>query len=239
MNNYQFLIKGLSEYVLPERLETFKRILNNRTRYITVVLEDIYQSQNASAVLRSCEVFGIQDIHVIEKRNEFDINPDITLGSDQWLSLKKYQSHENNSINAIFELRAKGYRIVATTPHTNDVELPGFNIDSGPVALFFGTERQGLSKAVLENADEFLKIPMMGFTESLNISVSAAIALYTLTQRLRNSTVKWQLSEEEFEVLLFEWLRTSIKLSRPIIQKLCDEAGIDALPYLKHKSWKK
>ncbi len=107
-------------------------------------------------------------------------------------------------------LKSKGYRIIATTPHENDCLLDDFDI-SKPSALFFGTERDGLSKEVLDQADGFLKIPMVGFTESLNISVSAAIIIQNLMSRLHKSDIQWQLSDDEIVEKRLDWARKSIK----------------------------
>ena len=210
------LITYLEEFITPERKQLFDRVIQNRTRYITVVLEDIFQPHNASAVLRSCDCFGIQDVHIIENRNKYQVNPDVTLGSDKWLSLIKYNKQGNNSTRAIKELRKKGYRIVATTPHNNDTELNNFDVSMGKIALFFGTELQGLSEDVLQNADEFLKIPMYGFTESYNISVSAAIILYTLTEKMKASVINWQLTKEEMRTVRKKWLERSVRNSNLI-----------------------
>lgn len=210
------LITYLEEFITPERKQLFDRVIQNRTRYITVVLEDIFQPHNASAVLRSCDCFGIQDVHIIENRNKYQVNPDVTLGSDKWLSLIKYNKQGNNSTRVIKELRKKGYRIVATTPHNNDTELNNFDVSMGKIALFFGTELQGLSEDVLQNADEFLKIPMYGFTESYNISVSAAIILYTLTEKMKASVINWQLTKEEMRTVRKKWLERSVRNSNLI-----------------------
>ena len=99
------LLQYLSKHITPERLNLFKRIIENRTKHITVVLEDIYQSQNASAVLRSCDCFGIQDVHIIENRNEFKLDTEVSLGSSKWLTLTKYNQKENNSLAAIKNLK--------------------------------------------------------------------------------------------------------------------------------------
>ena len=172
------LLQYLSKYITPERLNLFNNIIKNRTKYITVVLEDIYQSQNASAVLRSCDCFGVQDVHIIENRNEFKLDTEVSLGSSKWLTLNKYNQKSNNSLAAIKHLKKKGYRIVATTPHTKDLLLPDYDIEVGKTALVFGSELPGISDIVWNEADQFLKIPMFGFTESFNISVSAAIVLH-------------------------------------------------------------
>lgn len=193
------LISFLQQFVTEKRANLFDRVIQNRTRYITLALEDIYQSQNASAVLRTADCFGIQDIHIIENKNEYQINPDVALGASQWLNLHKYNQAENNTLQAIQKLKQNGYRIVATTPHKNDVDLPDFDLTKGKMALFFGTELHGLSDLMIENADEYLKIPMYGFTESFNISVSAAIILHQLKEKLMLSNIDWQLSIKEKE----------------------------------------
>ncbi len=207
------LIAYLESFISDNRKELFDRIIEYRTRYITVALEDIYQSHNASAVLRTCDCFGIQDVYIVENKNKYSVNPEVTIGSDKWLSLKKYNKSKNNSLKAINELRKKGYRIVATTPHQVDTELKNFNLLPGKVALFFGTELQGLTDDILQNADEFLKIPMYGFTESYNISVSAAIILHTLTEKMRASIIEWQLTEQEKIEVKRTWLKRSIRNS--------------------------
>jgi len=205
------LIKYLANCVTDSRLEVINKVLNLRSRYITVVLEDLFQPHNASAVLRTCDCFGIQDVHIIENENKYEVNRDIALGSAQWLTLNKYNKTNNNTLETIKFLRNEGYRIVATTPHTKDVNLEDFDISKGKIALFFGSERPGLSSIVLDNADEFLKIPMVGFTESFNISVSAAIILHHLTLQLRKSEIEWQLSETEKNILMYKWLYNSLK----------------------------
>ena len=205
------LINHLSQFVSTSRWENFQQVISQRTRYISVVLEDIYQSQNASAVLRTCDCLGIQDVHIIENKNKFQLNPDVVLGSAKWLNLKKHNTEENNTISAIQKLRSEGYRIVATSPHREDTNLDNFDLGKGKIALLFGTELKGLTNNALDQADEYLKIPIVGFTESFNISVSAAIILYQLSQKLRSSDIKWELEESESDTLLLEWLRISLK----------------------------
>ncbi len=216
-------IDFLKQFVTPHRWELFEKIIQYRTRYITVVLEDIYQPHNASAVLRTCEALGVQDVHIIENRNEYRVNPDVALGSNKWLTLIKYNQHQDNTLDAIKKLRQQGYRIVATTPHRDDVELKEFDLHPGKVALFFGSELPGLSETVLENADEFLKIQMYGFTESFNISVSAAITLHWLTAQLRASDIPWQLSAQEKDEIILQWLKNSVKNSDALLKRLEQE----------------
>ena len=213
------LIEYLSEFLKEERLEVLQSNLRFRTRYLTVCLEDIYQSQNASAVLRSCDAFGIQDIHIIEDKNKYQLNPMVTRGCSKWLNLHKYGKSENPSLDAINSLRREGYRIVATSPHIGDTPLENFDLGKGKTVLIFGTELTGISPTVEQNADEFLKIPMYGFVESLNISVSAAIVLHYLTLKLRSTNISWQLSKDEQDSLLLQWLKISIRESEKIVQR--------------------
>ena len=195
------------ENILTEnRKEKFQKVLENRTKHFTVAVEDIFQMHNTSAVMRSCEVFGIQELNVIEQRYGKTIDKEIAMGAQKWVDINKFES----VTDCIKTLKEKGYQIIATTPHENDCLLDDFDI-SKPSALFFGTERDGLSDEILKAADGFLKIPMVGFTESLNISVSAAIIIQNLMQRLRNSDVKWQLTEDEILEKRMAWTKSSIK----------------------------
>jgi tRNA (guanosine-2'-O-)-methyltransferase len=210
------LIRHLEQFVTERRLDLINHVLSQRTRYITVVLEDIFQSHNASAVLRSCDCFGIQDVHIIENRNTCQVNPDVALGSDKWLTLYKYNTGQNNTTDALAGLKKAGYRIVATTPHANGCAPGEFDLHKGKTALVFGTELEGLTGNAEAMADESLTIPMVGFTESLNISVTVAIILHHLTDRLRKTELPWQLSEEENLLVKLQWLKNSISRSDTI-----------------------
>ncbi len=204
-------ISFFSDYVSEHKKSLFKEKLESRTRFFTVVLEDIYQAQNASAVLRSCDGFGIQDIHVIENRNSFDVDKGVTIGSDKWLNVHRYKNRdENNTELAYHTLRSKGYRIVATTPHKKQISLPDFAPDQ-PSALVFGAEKMGLSNQAIENADDWLYIPMYGFSESFNISVSVALCLYHLRQVMAGSGIDYALSESEKRAVYLQWIRKSIR----------------------------
>lgn len=212
------IIQHLSKIVTPERYALFKKVVEDRTNYITVLLEDIFQPHNASAVLRSCDCFGIQNIHIVENRNEYNVNPDVALGSSNWLNLHTYNNKDHNTEDAVIALKKKGYRIIATTPHSNDVNLEDFDISKGKFALLFGSEMPGLTKTALNLADEYLKIPMFGFTESFNISVSAAIILHHLSHELRQSDIDYKLNDIEKDNLILNWLKNSVKKSDLIIK---------------------
>ena len=204
-------IAYLEAFVSSRRAERMRAVLAERTRYLTVALEEIYQPHNASAVLRSCDSLGVQDVHVIESRNRYRLNPGVELGTAQWLSLYRYGAHDGGTISAIETLRAHGYRIVATSPHRGQVTPDAFDLTAGPAALLFGTEMDGLSGEALELADEYLVIPMFGFVESFNISVSAAIILHSLMSRLRVSGIDYHLTSDEQSAILLSWLRASVK----------------------------
>ncbi|MDF1575230.1 MAG: RNA methyltransferase [Bacteroidales bacterium] len=217
------LIEHLSGCITEKRLSLFKQVLGDRTRYLTVLIEDIYQSHNASAVLRTCDCNGIQDVHIVEENNEYEINRDVALGSEQWLTLHYYREGRDNICKSIDSLRKNGYRIVATSPYKEGSTPEDFDLERGKAALMFGTELNGLTERALELADEYIQIPMVGFTESYNISVSAAIILYSLRKRLELSSLSWRLDEKERNHLLLKWLRTSIKMSKQIENKFIKE----------------
>ena len=183
----------------------FDKIASERTKHITLAIENVYQEHNASAVLRSCDCFGIQELHVIEKDNQYKVQRDIALGAGRWVDLFNYNQGEHVTKDCIDRLKSKGYTIVATTPHTENTI---YDLDlSQPIALIFGTERRGISQEVESMADNFVKIPMYGFTESFNISVSVAIILNTLRQRLEQSSYQWKLTQEEQTALKIKWCR--------------------------------
>ncbi|MDA3868308.1 MAG: TrmH family RNA methyltransferase [Salinivirgaceae bacterium] len=213
------IIQRLKSFMTEDRFKLFNNILDKRTNYITVGIEEIYQSHNASAVLRSCDCFGIQSVHVIEAENKFKPNPEVAMGASKWLSINQH-AQENALETAINKLKKENYRIVATTPHTNDTELEAFDLEKGPVALLFGTEMRGLTQKAIDMADEHLKIPMYGFTESFNISVSVAIILHHLRMKLEASDIDWHISDSEKDALLLEWMKKSIKKSDAIIEKI-------------------
>lgn len=215
-------LEFLSQFVTDERLQRFEEVLDWRTRHLTVVLEDIFQPHNASAVLRTCDLRGVQDIHVVENRNHYAVNPEVVMGSTKWLSLYHYNEMDFNTPVAFEHLRNQGYKIVATCPHRDDFTPETLPLNH-PVALVFGTEKEGLSDYAIENADMHLVIPMFGFTESYNISVSAALLLYTLTNRLHaDSEIDWRLSEAERNAVRLLWTRRTLSRIRQYERKFAE-----------------
>ena len=215
----------LKDFVTERRLITFDNVLAERTRHFTVALENIYQPHNASAVIRTCDVFGIQDVHIMENRYNFKPTNHVAKGAQKWLDIHYYNDKFKNTEDCVKALKLKGYQIIATTPHNDSCLLDDFDITKKS-AFFFGVEKEGLSKELMDNADGFLKIPMAGFTESLNISVAAAIILQSVTAKLKKSDIKWQLSEDDKKEKKLEWVEKTIKSIKRIKEHYYKEKTI-------------
>ncbi|TYA92206.1 TrmH family RNA methyltransferase [Seonamhaeicola marinus] len=212
------LLQHLESYLTENRRKRFNEVLPQRTKHFTVATEDVYQLHNTSAVIRSCDVFGIQEVNIIEEQNTKRIDREIAMGAQKWVDLNRYHSVKE----CISDLKSKGYQIVATTPHTNDCELHDFDVTKKS-CFFFGRETEGLSEDVIEAADSYLKIPMVGFTESLNISVSAAIILQHVTTKLRQTNLNWQLTKDEILEKKLDWISKTIKSYDEIVARFYDE----------------
>lgn len=218
------LAEYLREFVTEERNERILSVLQNRTRHFTVVLEDLYQTQNISAVMRTCECYGVQDLHIIEKENLFQTHSAITMGSDKWLSLHNYKNEPGNVKKCADRLHAAGYTLVATLPAENSVFVQDLPLEE-KTAFFFGTELTGLSDEAVAVCDKAVKIPMYGFTESFNISNSVAILISNFIERLHRSNVPWQLTEDEKTELYFEWLYKSARSAEELVERYLRENG--------------
>jgi tRNA (guanosine-2'-O-)-methyltransferase len=208
------LYHHLSQFVSDHKREFVNKVLEQRTRYVTVVLENIYQSQNASAVIRTCECMGLQDIHIIENTAKYDINVRVLKGSNKWLNLERYRAKNVNNTEACFQrLRSDGYKILVADPAEDGVSIDEVNVEQNKFAIVFGNELRGASDYAVKNADLKVKIPMFGFTESLNISVSVAICLNTLLPKLRASSIDIGLTDHEKEAIRLAWYRKIVKRS--------------------------
>ena len=215
------LLSYLQSLITENRRVRFEEVLKERTRHFTVVLEDIYQKHNTSAVVRNCDIFGIQDLHIIENKYNSYVSNQVAKGAQKWIDFYEYNQQTYNTENCIGTLRDKGYQIIATTPHNNSCLLQDFDI-SKKSALVFGVEKEGVSDYILKEADGYLKIPMVGFTESLNISVAVAIILQDLTTRLRNSDINWQLTDTEMQEKRLDWCKKTILNVDEIIERYLD-----------------
>lgn len=213
------LYERLASFISANKRDLFDRIAPERTRHVTVVLEDIYQPHNASAVVRTCDLLGVQDIHIIENRNKYVMNPDVTLGSSKWTDMHRYRDGEDNSLACADHLKKAGYLIVATSPRPGSFTPHDIPLDR-PLAFCFGTELTGLGPALMDRADMHLRIPMYGFTESYNISVSAAITLFTVMERLRAGDGRWRLSPDELIALKLSWARKTVHSAAHLEERL-------------------
>ena len=204
---YRERIDYLRGFMREERYDTLCQTLAMRTKYMTLMAENTFHPHNASALVRHCEAFGVQTMHTVETCCKFDLSETIMRGTHKWVDI---ESHDSTA-EALAALRKEGYRIVATTPHRESCTPESFDVTKGKFVLVFGTEHTGISDEVIAEADEFLKIPMCGMVESLNVSASAAILIYILSQRMRATVNDWHLSERERLEMHFRWLMSSAR----------------------------
>lgn len=219
------VMQHLENFLTPARQTRIDAVLAQRTRHLTVVAEDFHDAHNASALLRTCEALGIQDISVVQNFNTFKARRGAASGSEKWITLHHYDEVDADNTKACCDkLRSQGYLIVATSPHLQAPPPEAIPLDQ-KLAIVFGSERYGVSKHVLETADLHLRIPMVGFIESLNVSVSAALCLYTLTRRLRTTDVAWHLSNREKLALRLAWIRNSVQNVEAIERRFLEQQG--------------
>jgi len=217
------LIEHLSQFITSERLDLFQEKLKERSNRVTLVLEDVFQSRNISAAMRSADCFGIQNIHIIENKNNFSKDETVSLGAGKWINIIRHNSEENNTLNCLKKLKEEGYQIIATSPHNTDISLEEVDVKNNKIAILLGTELSGLSEEALTFADKRMKINMYGFTESLNISVSAAICCQSVSSKMREESTNWEVTEEEKTDILLNWIRNSIKSGKQIEQKFLED----------------
>ena len=219
MNNEKIVayLHYLKQFVTKERQEKIKEILALRTRHVTIALEEVSQSQNVAAIMRTCEAMGLQDAYSIERDTAIDIKVNVARGAMQWMTLHRYKikDHVNPTLACIQRLQKEGYVVVATSPHATK-KVSDLPIDK-KIAFVFGTEISGLSDLALAAADERISIPQYGFVESFNVAVSAALCLYDVTTRLRASSISLSLTLEEQFSLELEWMEHSVE--RPELMK--------------------
>ena len=209
----------LAGFMMPERMETLRSTVGMRTRYMTLLAENTFHPHNASALVRHCEAFGVQAMHTVETLCEFNPSSNIVRGTDKWVDIVRHES----TAEALAALRGSGYRIVATTPHRESCTPETFDVARGPFALVFGTEHAGISDEVIAGADEFLRIPMCGMVESLNVSASAAILVYMLSERMRREVPDWQMSPLEQAATLYLWARECVRDDENVLKRKFDE----------------
>ena len=220
MENQLKLIKYLESFVSQNRSDLIHNKIQERTRHLTLVIEDVFQSRNISAITRSADCFGIQDIHIIENKNKFLLDPSVSLGSGKWVNIIRHnRNNNNNTEECISHLKKEGYRIIATTTKKGSMNINDIDIKNNKIALLLGSELNGLSETAINLADQKINIQMFGFTESLNISVAAGICSYHLINIIRKRNNNWRLNESEQQEIILQWLRNSIRSSKEIEKK--------------------
>lgn len=208
------VFEHLAQFVSDHKKTFVEKVLSQRTRYVTVVLENIYQSQNASAVVRTCECMGLQDVHIVEDTAKYHLNIRVLKGSYKWMNMERYHDRQVNNTEVCFNrLRSQGYRIMVADPAEDGTSIDELDMSAGKIALVFGNELRGASGYSLQHADAKVRIPMYGFTESLNVSVSVAICLNTMLGKLRRSGTSIGLSEEEKDIIRLRWFRKIVRRS--------------------------
>lgn len=222
MTEDAYVLQEFYKIITPNKVNMFERIAPQRSKHLVVGLENIQQDHNASAIMRTMDCLGFQELHLIEKNNNYQFQRDIALGAARWLDVIQHQQEPEPILDGIKQLRQKGYQIVATSPHIKastpqDIDL------TQPIALFFGAEKHGISEELSNNADAFLHIPMHGFTESFNLSVSAAVVLNALRTRLAASHIDWLLSTIEQTQLKISWCERILNGGPQLAQKFRQE----------------
>ncbi|MGY8917587.1 MAG: TrmH family RNA methyltransferase [Flavobacteriales bacterium] len=225
-NKIQVCLDVLSPLLTESRMARFEEVLSSRTRHVAMVLEDVYQSRNTSAVMRSADGMGIQDIHMVESYNVWSKNISVSKGASRWLTLHRHLDSEDPHADCIAKLKADGYRIIATSPHEGGFTPDTLPIDK-PVAIVMGTEFKGISDKISGFIDDYVEIPMYGFAESFNISVASAIVMNRVCARVREEGYATGLSEEEKQELRLLWTFRSVKFADAILKRAGLEMPIE------------
>lgn len=206
-----------SRFLTERRLDRLKEVAVARTRRVSLVLEDVRNPFNATAVTRTCEGLGIHELHVVENEYTFQLNPGVTQGASKWLDMKRWREKgRDNTRDCLDSLRERGFLLAATSPHRSGYTPDSLPLDR-PVAVVFGHEKTGVSEVAFSACDATLRLPMYGFVESFNLTVSAGICLSRLRERLEvESPDTVRIPELEQRELLLQWIEWS--LPRKVVQ---------------------
>lgn len=186
--------------------------LDRRTDRFALVLDSVHDPHNISAVLRSCDAFGLQDVHVVTQNAPFKINREVSMGCDRWLSVHKWHTYADCRA----ELKKRRFRIFVADMDEHAVPIYDLPLDR-PLAIVLGNEHSGVGREARERCDGTVKIPMHGFVESLNVSVAAAIIISTTVFRLRSSPHFKGLPVRRKEELWDAWLRRQVRAADRIL----------------------
>jgi tRNA (guanosine-2'-O-)-methyltransferase len=202
MQEINFAIPNFLEYITEERKNKIIKVLSQRTRFLTVLMENFFDPRNIAAVIRTCDAFGIQDLHVLELDHPFFISRRVSKGADNWLNIYKY----NQTELAVSEMRKKGYQLFYADPDPSHPNLDELDL-SRKTALVFGQEKNGISPQMIKLCDGGFRIPLHGFVDSFNVSVACALTLHHCTNRLlKNPPPDYHIPSGDKEILLQHWL---------------------------------
>lgn len=208
MENYVYSSPEMQEkieadlpHITEHRRDLLVKVVQNRTRHFCMVLEDLFDPHNISAVIRTAEVFGLEDVHVIEEVNPYKVNKSILKGSIKWMNIYLHKKR----MACMEHLRKKGYRIAVASTNTNNSVL---DLDlSQPTAFYLGSEFTGNHPDTLAAADCEFKLPQYGITESMNVSVAGGVLMCYLDHFMQQKgRQNFTLSPKERDELLLEWL---------------------------------
>ena len=211
----QAVLEALSGVASDERADRIDEVLNQRLGSIVLCMEELYDPHNGAAVLRTADAMGIQNIHFVSgAKGSFSAEKTVTIGAHKWLSVE----HSDSLMGTLSSLKNAGYISCATSPR-GTVDLGEIDV-SRPMALWFGNERDGISNILEEHVDVCAKIPMFGFSESFNLSVSAALCLQELCKRRRQFLNQpGDLSEFVKTSLRALWLAKGVRGAEKIIER--------------------
>lgn len=222
MNDLAQTFEYLKQFLTEERLAKIDHFSQESSDFVLPVMDDVYQFRNAAAIIRSVEACAFHKVIAMEEENVFNPNLTVTKGAETWVEVEKMPKN----LDSLKNIKERGYKILAVSLEKNAVMLPDYQVTE-PIALVFGTELEGVSKEVIDFADETLAIPMYGFTKSYNVSVAAGICMYELKQKLLRSDIDYKLSEEKLLKMKIRWAVNSMRSGQQIFEKYLKDHNID------------
>lgn len=207
--------RALESLLTPERIARIDSVLDARLASLTAAVEDTYDPHNAAATIRTSEALGLQELHVIEPGERFSAVKGVTRGAHRWIELHRWPGAEV----AAAGLKARGFRVYATLPDARAVSIEDVDV-STPVAVIFGNEHEGVSPAAIAACDGTLTVPMFGFTESYNLSVTVGLAMSRLAARRRaHLGAQGDLDPERRARLRARWFALRIRAAVNVVER--------------------
>ena len=199
----------------PERQAKIQHVIEGRTFNINVVLENIYDRGNASAVMRSAEALGLVQVHAIEPGTKFKESQRTTAGADKWVELQRWKE----TASCVAELKRQGKQIIVTSLQANSKHISEVDFTK-PSALVLGNEKDGASEEIIKAADVCVVLPMVGFTQSYNISVAGALCFYHIySDRMRRQGFHGDLTDSQKQILSAHYALRTIPSAMDILQR--------------------